>query len=322
MENKDLDYYALLEIEITSTSKEIERAYRKKALKVHPDKNPSPDAAALFHTLTQAYETLTDAQKRKDYDQKHRARQERLKKKNEMDSKRRNAQEELERRENEAKKARNDENQAKAEYEAHLARLREEGAKRRQENWNSENIQKEELPEPTELDCALKFKWKRKKYDFSEQDLQQMLSPLASIDTVALSQKKKGSALVVFNTVVDAYGIIMKKDFHPTLTQFENIDWATGKVPNLVERMQRAEEMKKQARAAYFNINDRQTTASGKPLFATSSSHSFFKPSNIPSGKKSSSSIFDYDYESITLMKMRQAERDRSLYLQTLEQAQ
>lgn len=60
-----------------------------------------------------------------------------------MDSKRRNAQEELERRENEAKKARNDENQAKAEYEAHLARLREEGAKRRQENWNSENIQKE-----------------------------------------------------------------------------------------------------------------------------------------------------------------------------------
>jgi DnaJ family protein C protein 17 len=44
MENKDLDYYALLEIEITSTSKEIERAYRKKALKVHPDKNPSPDA--------------------------------------------------------------------------------------------------------------------------------------------------------------------------------------------------------------------------------------------------------------------------------------
>ena len=139
-----------------------------------------------------------------------------------MDSKRRNAQEELERRENEAKKARNDENQAKAEYEAHLARLREEGAKRRQENWNSENIQKEgeiksmgygkkkklihvtELPEPTELDCALKFKWKRKKYDFSEQDLQQMLSPLASIDTVALSQKKKGSALVVFNTVVDA----------------------------------------------------------------------------------------------------------------------
>lgn len=77
----------------------------------------------------------------------------------------------------------------------------------------------------------------------------------------------------------------MKKDFHPTLTQFENIDWAAGKVPNLVERMQRAEEMKKQARAAYFNTNDRQTTASGKPLFATRSSHSFFKPSNIPSGK-------------------------------------
>lgn len=50
MESKDTDYYGLLEIEITATTKDIERAYRKKALKVHPDKNPSPDAGKAKHT--------------------------------------------------------------------------------------------------------------------------------------------------------------------------------------------------------------------------------------------------------------------------------
>ncbi|CEG83667.1 hypothetical protein RMATCC62417_17549 [Rhizopus microsporus] len=319
MENKDIDYYGLLEIEITATTKDIERAYRKKALKVHPDKNPSPDAAALFHDLTQAYEILTNPQKRKDYDNIHRARQERLKKKQEMDSKRRAAQDELERREREAKKARSEQDQAKAEYEAHLARLREEGAKRRQEDWNTENRKVEEVTEPNELDCALKIKWKRKKYDFSEQDLERILDPIGKVDTVALSQKKKGSALVVFKTVVDAHSIIMKKGIDPALSQFESIDWATGKPPALVERMHKADELKRQARAAYFNTNDRHTTATGKPLFATSSKQSFFKPKDIPSGNTVSSSIFDYDYESMTLMKMLQAERDRLLRLQAMQ---
>lgn len=42
--NTEIDYYELLGIEITASTKDIEKAYRKKALKVHPDKNPSPNA--------------------------------------------------------------------------------------------------------------------------------------------------------------------------------------------------------------------------------------------------------------------------------------
>lgn len=55
-----------------------------------------------------------------------------------MDSKRRHAQEELERREMEAKRAKTDQNQAKAQYDAEVSRLRAEGAKRRQEDWSTE----------------------------------------------------------------------------------------------------------------------------------------------------------------------------------------
>lgn len=41
---EEIDFYELLGLEITASVKDIKNAYRKKALKVHPDKNPSPDA--------------------------------------------------------------------------------------------------------------------------------------------------------------------------------------------------------------------------------------------------------------------------------------
>jgi DnaJ family protein C protein 17 len=50
----ETDYYELLGIEIISSLDDIKRAYRKKALKVHPDKNPSPDAGK-FMLITFAY---------------------------------------------------------------------------------------------------------------------------------------------------------------------------------------------------------------------------------------------------------------------------
>ena len=64
------DFYEILGISKSATPEEIKKAYRKKALEFHPDKNPG-DAAAEenFKACAEAYEILSDASKKAKYDQ-------------------------------------------------------------------------------------------------------------------------------------------------------------------------------------------------------------------------------------------------------------
>ncbi len=63
------DYYEVLGVPKTSSQQEVKSAYRKLALKFHPDKNKEPDAEKKFKEINEAYQVLSDAQKRKTYDQ-------------------------------------------------------------------------------------------------------------------------------------------------------------------------------------------------------------------------------------------------------------
>lgn len=64
-----VDYYELLEVSRTASADEIKKAYRKMAMKYHPDRNPGDEEAeAKFKDVNQAYDVLKDEQKRAAYD--------------------------------------------------------------------------------------------------------------------------------------------------------------------------------------------------------------------------------------------------------------
>ena len=63
------DYYDILGVEKSASGDEIKKAYRKIAIKFHPDKNPDDkDAEEKFKEAAEAYEVLSHPEKRQQYD--------------------------------------------------------------------------------------------------------------------------------------------------------------------------------------------------------------------------------------------------------------
>ncbi len=67
--SKGRDFYAILGVEKTASQGQIKQAYRKAAIKYHPDKNPgNEEAAEKFKELSTAYAVLSDPNKKRQYD--------------------------------------------------------------------------------------------------------------------------------------------------------------------------------------------------------------------------------------------------------------
>ncbi len=62
------DYYEVLGVPSGATEEDIRAAFRKKALEFHPDRNKSPEAGDRFREVNEAYQVLSDAERRRQYD--------------------------------------------------------------------------------------------------------------------------------------------------------------------------------------------------------------------------------------------------------------
>ncbi|MEK7514148.1 MAG: DnaJ domain-containing protein, partial [Patescibacteria group bacterium] len=63
------DFYDVLGVKKTASADELKKAYRQQALKFHPDRNKAADAAEKFKEVSEAYEVLSNPQKKQSYDQ-------------------------------------------------------------------------------------------------------------------------------------------------------------------------------------------------------------------------------------------------------------
>ncbi|XP_014340936.1 dnaJ homolog subfamily C member 17 isoform X1 [Latimeria chalumnae] len=328
-----LDLYSLLGVTEEATDKEIKKAYRQKALTCHPDKNPdNPRAAELFHQLSQALEVLTDAAARAAYDKVRKAKKQAEERTRKLDDKRKKVKLDLEAREREAQAEKKEEEEIwiTRTLEEEIERLREEGSRQLEEQQKlmqeQIRLEREQRPRGMQRDIGLhvgcipaglqpgrtwqpsglqegigsdsrvtpklKLKWKCNKDDglnggYSQDVLLRLLQKYGDVLNLLISSKKKGSAIVEFATV-KAAALAVKNEAGLTANPLK-VSWLEGEPPS-------------EAPARTF-----------APFSSFQDGASQVKPAQ-------DSVRSERDYESVVMMRMRQAAERQRLINQLKEE--
>ena len=207
---KDLDLYAIFGVSPDATEKEIKKAYRLKALKCHPDKNPdNPNAAKEFHTLSDAYLVLGDETSRKAYDQVLKAKQAHKLRNQKLDAKRKKLKDDLEAREEEAKKVK--EKTAEEKLKEQLERvkkinerlLEEENIRLQKEMEEKRKIEKERRDKKEVQICA-KLSWTTTSpgFNYDKDGLKRIFFKFGELGQVVIVPKGKGKSIGLIDVTV------------------------------------------------------------------------------------------------------------------------
>ncbi|XP_058774999.1 uncharacterized protein LOC131649252 [Vicia villosa] len=223
-----VDHYAVLglpsgEEGANLTEQHINKAYKLKALELHPDKRPDdPNAASNFQQLRTSYDILKDEKARKLFDDLLRVKRDNERRQSQRDGKRRKMVSDLERRERDAfspdpaAKGKEEEDRIVKQLRDEIARVRAMHAKKvvpgfdsKKESDASGGVGAGVSGGGIDQEKALKVSWERNGEDYSAEKLRELFSKFGEVEDVVIKgRKKKGSALVVMATKQGAIATI------------------------------------------------------------------------------------------------------------------
>ncbi|PIL34626.1 transporter [Ganoderma sinense ZZ0214-1] len=346
MSTEDVNPYELLGLSIEATEQEIKTAYRQRSLKVHPDRNRgNPDAARKFHELHQAQELLLDPLRRMALDAKLRIKEARKARYATYDAKRKGLVEELEERERALKKARLETENEKKQRLRENERIMEEGRqlreqrerelqrKERERDALQQKVQQEanagvEPPPSGPLDTTVRVKYALASRPtlVDAASISAVLTPFGAIDesSVVLSLKpappkkpKRGTALVPFTQIGGAFAAVCASERAEHGLQDIEVSWAGGAEPELIGWLKKMGQLGGTANGkppppSADHKSPAPTAAAPASDDAFSSFPSTFPDlDGAPRRPSAPTAVAGLDYESLTLMRMRQAERER-----------
>lgn len=266
------DYYALLDgnVHSGSTDKEIQSAYRKAALKSHPDKHKGdPGAVERFHKLQIAYNVLSDPAAKAAYDTARLAREAKARQYAMLEGKRKAMYDDLVKGENEALKRKRDGAGDATVEEMEMRRMAASNRQRRldmeeaRRKAREEAVLQEQQPVQTPTqdassgtdsrDRTIKVSWPREGHGLTvDQDaLQSLFSDFGTIETIMVRPDKKirlqddgkkrlcGTAVIEYQSIVGAHAAVTHDRRDGGSGGFwalaPKIEWITGKIPESLE---------------------------------------------------------------------------------------
>lgn len=266
------DFYELLGVAPTCAEGELRSAWRKTALKYHPDKvGANQEALDKFHLLQIAYDVLSDSTARELYDNARRARVEKAQRESQYDARRKTMIDELEARESGYLKRKRDEMDEDEKFQRELARLAADGKRRREARTEElrraaeaeRKKEEEESAQPVavqngpveEMDRSIKFRFPKgdETAHLDRDSVQELFSRFGKIEHTILRDKKVKvsgekhratyyTVLVVFKSIVGAHAAILDiskvQNEDPRFSVFEEVNWVKGLEPDCVPKAQ------------------------------------------------------------------------------------
>ncbi|KAJ5098514.1 hypothetical protein N7532_005515 [Penicillium argentinense] len=242
------DFYELLDLRPAATEKEIGNAYRRRALKFHPDKiqNPTPADIERFHLLQVAKDVLTDPAVRQLYDNAREARLRKQRERDQMDAAKRKMREDLESAERTGAAGKqgfkrswdNFNDDAEAKLQREVERIAEDGRRRRREAADKlkQELEEEELKAKEEEEQArkeadrgsqrvdrsqngganvptvertIKVRWQRERLDLDTERLKALFLSFGKIEGVSMLKDKRKRVEGKREKVTIATGVVV-----------------------------------------------------------------------------------------------------------------